>query len=80
METGVQKWGNCLAMRLSKSVIRESNICEATYVAIGVEEGKTILEVKAKKRYSLRNLLAKVKRPNLHREFEAGPPVGKEIW
>ena len=80
METGMQKWGNCLAMRLSKSVIRESNIREATCVAIGVEEGKIILEVKAKKRYSLRNLLAKVKRPNFHREFEAGQPVGKEIW
>lgn len=80
METRVQKWGNSLAVRLSKHVVRESNIREGTYVAIGVDEGKIILEVKGKKRYSLRSLLAKVKRTNIHREFESDPAVGKEIW
>jgi len=80
METGVRKWWNRLTVCLSKSVIRESNIREATCVAIEVEEGKIMLEVRARKHYSLRNLLAKVKRTNFHREFEVGPPVGKEIW
>ncbi|MDP2886710.1 MAG: AbrB/MazE/SpoVT family DNA-binding domain-containing protein [Ignavibacteria bacterium] len=80
METRVQKWGNSLAVRLSKHVVRESNIREGTTVAIGVDEGKIILEVKGKKQYSLRKLLARVKRTNIHREFESGPPVGKEIW
>ena len=80
METGVQKWGNSLAVRLSKHVVRESNIQESAYVAVDVDEGKIILEVMGTKRYSLRKLLARVKRTNIHREFEAGPPVGKEIW
>jgi antitoxin MazE len=80
METRVQKWGNSLAVRLSKHVVRESNIHEGSYVAIDVDEGKIVLEVKGTKRYSLRKLLAKVKRTNIHREFEPGPPVGKEIW
>ena len=74
------KWGNSLAVRLSKHVVRESNIQEGSYVAIDVDEGKIILEVKGTKRYSLRKLLAKVKRTNIHREFESGPPVDKEIW
>ena len=80
METRVQKWGNSLAVRLSKHVVRESNIREGTYVAVDVDEGKIILEVKGTKRYSLRKLLARVKRTNIHREFESGSPVGKEIW
>ncbi|MBF8297294.1 MAG: transcriptional regulator/antitoxin MazE [Bacteroidetes bacterium] len=80
METRVQKWGNSLAVRLSKHVVRESKIREGTTVAIGVDEGKIILDVKGKKQYSLRKLLARVKRTNIHREFESGPPVGKEIW
>jgi len=80
METRVQKWGNSLAVRLSKHVVRESNIQEGAYVAVDVDEGKIILEVMGTKRYSLRKLLARVKRTNIHREFEAGQPVGKEIW
>ncbi len=80
METRVQKWGNSLAVRLSKQVVRESNLSEGAYVAIDVDEGKIILEVKGRKRYSLRKLLAKVTRKNIHREFESGSPVGKEIW
>jgi antitoxin MazE len=80
METRVQKWGNSLAVRLSKHVVRESNIHEGSCVAIDVDEGKIVLEVKGTKRYSLRKLLAKVKRTNIYREFEPGPPVGKEIW
>ena len=80
METRVQKWGNSLAVRLSKNVVRESNIREVSYVSIDVDEGKIILEVKGTKRYSLRKLLARVKRTNIHKEFESGPPVGKEIW
>jgi antitoxin MazE len=80
METRIQKWGNSLAVRLSKHVVRESNIKEGTYVAVDVDEGKIILEVKGTKRYSLQKLLAKVKRANIHREYESGAPVGKEIW
>jgi antitoxin MazE len=80
METRVQKWGNSLAVRLSKHVVRESNIREGSYVAIDVDEGKIILEVKGSKRYSLRKLLTKVTRTNIHRGFESRAPVGREIW
>lgn len=80
METRVQKWGNSLAVRLSKDVVRESNIQEGTHVAVDVDDGKIVLEVKGTKRYSLRKLLAKVTRKNIHREFESGSPIGKEIW
>jgi len=32
------------------------------------------------KKYSLENLLAGVTDKNIHKEFETGKPVGKEIW
>lgn len=80
METKVQKWGNSLAVRLSKHVVQESNIKEGSHVAVEVDEGKIIMEVKGRKHYSLRKLLAKVTRKNVHGEFEVGQPAGKEIW
>jgi antitoxin component of MazEF toxin-antitoxin module len=80
METRVQEWGKSLAVRFSNRVVRESNIRVGTLLAIGVDERKIILEVKLRKQYTLRKLLARVKRTNIHRKFEAGPAVGKEIW
>lgn len=80
METRVRKWGNSLAVRLSKQVVRELNLSEGAYVAIDVDEGKISLEARGTKRYSLRQLLAKVTRKNLHGESESGPPVSQEIW
>lgn len=80
METKVQKWGNSLAVRLSKHVVQESNIREGSHLGVEVDDGKIVLEVKGRKQYSLRKLLAKVTRKNVHREFELGKAEGKEIW
>ena len=33
-----------------------------------------------KKKPTLKQLLAKITKDNLHREFDTGPAVGKEIW
>jgi antitoxin MazE len=80
METKVQKWGNSLAVRLSKHVVQESNIKEGSRVAVEVDDGKIVLEVRGMKQYSLRKLLSKVTRKNAHGEFDLGRAEGKEIW
>jgi antitoxin MazE len=80
METTVQKWGNSLAVRLSKHVVEESNIKAGSRVGVEVDDGKIVLEVRGKKQYSLRKLLAKVTRKNAHGEFDLGRAEGKEIW
>ena len=80
METTVQKWGNSLAIRLSKHVAQESNIREGSHLVIEVDDGKITLEVTGMKQYSLRKLLAKVTRKNSHGEFDLGRAGGKEIW
>ena len=33
-----------------------------------------------KSRQSLKQMLAKVSRKNLHAEIESGAPVGREVW
>ena len=80
METKVQKWGNSLAVRLSRHIVHESNIREGSRVAVDVDDGKIVLEVVGSKRYSLRKLLAKVTGKNTHGEFNLGRAKGKEIW
>jgi antitoxin MazE len=80
METKVKKWGNSLAVRLSRHVVQESNIREGSRVGVEVDDGKIVLEVKGTKQYSLRKLLAKVTRKNAHGEFDLGKAKGKEIW
>jgi antitoxin MazE len=80
METTVQKWGNSLAVRLSKHIVEESKIRAGSRVGIEVDEGKIVLEVKGRKQYSLRTLLAKVTRKNAHGELDLGRVEGKEVW
>jgi antitoxin MazE len=80
METTVQKWGNSLAVRLSKHVVEETNIKEGSRVGVEVDNGKIVLEVRGRKQYSLRSLLARVSRRNVHGESDLGRAEGKEIW
>jgi antitoxin MazE len=80
METTVQKWGNSLAVRLSKHIAEESKIRAGSRVDVEVDDGKIVLEVRGRKQYSLRTLLAKVTRKNSHGEFDLGRVKGKEVW
>ena len=80
METTVQKWGNSLAVRLSKHIAEESKIRVGSRVGVEVDDGKIVLEVRGRKQYSLRKLLAKVTRKNSHAEFDLGRVKGKEVW
>jgi antitoxin MazE len=80
METKVQKWGNSLAVRLSKHVVQESRIREGSLVGVEVDDGRIVLEVMGRKQYSLRTLLAKVTKKNAQGEVDLGRSTGKEIW
>lgn len=79
MKAKLQKWGNSLAIRIPKSVALETNLTEGSQVQISTEEGQIVLRP-AIKRYSLQELLAKVKPDNLHGETDTGNVEGKEIW
>jgi antitoxin MazE len=80
MHVRVQKWGNSLAVRIPKPLAQDAEVKEGTVVNLAVSEGKVIATPVRKKKLSLKQLLAKVNKKNLHAEVDSGPPAGREIW
>lgn len=80
MHVRVQKWGNSLAVRIPKPLAEDAEVREGTLLNLAVSEGKVVATPVHKKKYSLKQLLAKVNRKNLHEEIDFGPSVGREIW
>ena len=80
MRTRIQKWGNSLALRIPKSFATEVGLQRETTVEISLAEGKLIITPVAKPKPTLKQLLAKVTRENLHHEVDTGPATGNETW
>ncbi len=80
MKTQIQKWGNSLAVRIPRSFAHESRISQGSTVEVLVEEGRIVVEPVSEREYTLKELLAKVTRKNLHDEIETGKMAGKEAW
>jgi len=80
MHVRVQKWGNSLAVRIPKPLAEDAEVSEGTILNLAVSEGKIVATPVRRKKQSLKQMLAKVTRENLHADIESGPPVGREIW
>jgi antitoxin MazE len=80
MQVRVQKWGNSLAVRIPKPLAEDAEVKEGTVLNLAVSEGKVIAVPVRKRKFSLKQMLAQVKRKNLHAEVDSGSPVGREIW
>ena len=80
MHIRVQKWGNSLAVRIPKPLAEDAKVPEGTVLNLAVSEGKVIATPVKKNKQSLKQMLAKVTRENLHVEVESGAPVGREVW
>lgn len=80
MRVQVQKWGNSLALRIPKPFAQDAAVKEGTLVDVSVSEGKLVVVPVRKKTITLKQLLSKVHRGNLHGELDSGPPVGREAW
>ena len=80
MRVQVQKWGNSLALRIPKPFAEDTEVHEGTIVDLSVSEGRLVIAPVRKKLVTLRQLLAKVRRGNLHGEIASGPSVGREAW
>jgi antitoxin MazE len=80
MHVRVQKWRNSLAVRLPKPLPGDAEGQEGTVSNLAVFEGKIVATPVEKKKQSLKQLLAKITRKNLHAEVDSGPSVGREIW
>jgi antitoxin MazE len=80
MKTRVQKWGNSLAMRIPTAFAAEMHVVSNSTVEIALHEGKLIVSSPKRRKWTLGKLLEGVNRNNIHGEFHAGKPIGKEAW
>ncbi len=78
MRVQIQKWGNSLALRIPKPFAEDAAVKEGTVVDLSVSKGKVIAAPVRKKRATLKQLLGRVNKGNLHREVGFGPSVGRE--
>jgi len=76
----VRKWGNSLALRIPKPFAQDAAVKEGTLVDVSLSEGKLVVAPVRKKTLTLKQLLTKVHRGNLHVEVDSGPPAGREAW
>ena len=79
MEVRIRKWGNSLAMRLPKPLLKDAHLEEGSVLDVAVSKGKLVAKPVAP-RYRLEDLLRQVNRKNLHGEVDTGAPQGLEIW
>lgn len=80
MRTRIQRWGHSLALRIPKPFAVEANLGEQSEVDLTVTNGKLVIAPATKPAQSLKTLLAKVTKDNLHREVSTGRRMGREVW
>jgi len=80
MRTRVQKWGNSLALRIPKSFAEEIGLQREASVEVSLSNGKLLVTPIAESEMSLKQLLAKVTKDNMHHEIDTGPALGNETW
>lgn len=75
----IVRWGNSMAVRLPKVVLRDAGLQEGDILIFNAKNG-AIVAKPAKKKPALKELLAKVTPENVHEEIDWGKPRGKETW
>ena len=76
----IRKWGNSLALRIPKAFAADANFGDGTPVELTLVDGRLIAAPVRAPRVSLRRLLARVRREQLHEETAWGARAGKEPW
>ncbi len=81
MATTLQKWGNSLGIRVPKAIAEQLDLKSGTEVEFDTDGGVLTIRPKRRRRpkYTLDQLLAKIKDPNPHKELMSDPPRGREI-
>lgn len=80
MKTKVQKWGNSLALRIPRALAEDADVHVGSAVELALVEGRLIITPAAAPHYELAELLASVKKSNIHGEVVSGEPIGREAW
>lgn len=80
MRAHIRKWGNSLALRIPKAFAADANFGDGTPVELTLVDGRLIAAPVRAPGVSLRRLLARVRREQLHEETAWGARAGKEPW
>ena len=79
-EATVSKWGNSLAIRIPKAILKQAGLNEADSVALALDGDGEIVLCPTRRKYELSELVSRITPKNRHRETDWGPPQGKETW
>ena len=80
MKSRIQKWGNSLAVRIPKPVALDAGLESGAPVEVLLRDRSVVITRVASQGFTLEQLLEEVTPENLHREVDAGPAAGKEVW
>ena len=79
-ETVLSKWGNSLAVRIPLAIAKQAGLSEGDPIELDLEGEDGIVLRPVRRRYSLSELVARIKPGNRHRQTDWGPAQGKESW
>ena len=80
MVTKICKWGNSLGLRIPKSIANEVEVAEGTSVDVRIHGSQLIVTPVQPMPCELDELLAQVKRSNVHAGIPTSDPIGREVW
>jgi antitoxin MazE len=79
-DTQIAKWGNSLAVRIPRAIVREARLAEGDRLSIDLAGDGSVVLRPGHRKYSLDELVAGIKPGNRHRETDWGTQQGKERW
>ena len=80
VETTIQKWGNSLAVRISKGVASRLALREGSRVQVREGKAGILIRHTPGARKSLQELVQTIRNEQLHGEETWGHARGKEVW
>ncbi len=81
MTVFIKKWGNSLALRISKDIAQTLHIENDSILELSIKDGALVIE--PQKSTLLESLVSRIDADNLHAEINTGEAVGNlyfEIW
>jgi antitoxin MazE len=79
-ETQIAKWGNSLAVRIPRTIVKDAGLTEGDRLSLDLGADGSIVLRSSRRKYSLDELVAGISKKNRHRETNWGPAQGKESW
>jgi antitoxin MazE len=76
----IQKWGNCLAVRIPNALARAAHLKRGSAVNLSIRDGALVVEAAQRPQYQLDDLLKRVSKHNIHRSVGTGLAAGRETW